>query len=475
MKPNHISSNDSDKHIEIKKEQITLHTHEAFSYKYIHFSVPEDAAKVGITLSYERRDGYPKVFFSFFDPNQYRGSHFNKKQNGIGNCDFWVSRSHSSAGCIPGEIPAGEWQLLLDIRELEKESVITMKIYCEKSAHEETQAPAAFSDTRVVKAQTGWYQGELHTHSTESDGTLEVDKLIQLGFEKGLDFLAISDHFTTSQWWRMGKSAVPNMILLNSMELTAIKGHANLHGIKQQVDTFIDRDDWDINDAADETHKQGGLFCVNHALLSGTLGWQIFDIDWHKVDLMEIYHSMVGPNNSPTLSLWDGLLREGYRIIGVAGTDVHNPERDVAEIGETVTRVFAEELSAEGILNGLKAGNVCISKGPALDFWIENSHGEKAVTGEEIASFGNPITLSMQIKSRTPLRVMLIRDGFFLHSTLFEPGKQNSDVISYVDPLPGKGFYRIELHTIKDDPRYYEAEWRDFETIQGLSNPIWVN
>ena len=40
-----------------------------------------------------------------------------------------------------------------------------------------------------------FYRGNLHTHSTRSDGRLEPEEVIGRYRERGYDFLALTDHF----------------------------------------------------------------------------------------------------------------------------------------------------------------------------------------------------------------------------------------------------------------------------------------
>ena len=39
-----------------------------------------------------------------------------------------------------------------------------------------------------------WYKGNLHTHTTESDGRLSPLETIRIYAEHGYDFLALTDH-----------------------------------------------------------------------------------------------------------------------------------------------------------------------------------------------------------------------------------------------------------------------------------------
>ena len=459
-------------HTIIIKKEIVIPADFAEPYIDLYFSVPEGAKKVGVRSSHTRKDSFPWIYISLFDPLKFRGSQLRYLRNGKVTYDMWVSQLDSSFGCIPGEIPDGEWRIQLDITQLKEPAAVLYEIYFETDAPAKKQLTPYF-DKRVINKKPGWYKGELHSHTRESDGVLTVSELIEKARASELDFLAITDHFTVSQWWRIDEAELLDMVLINSSEITSQFGHANIHGIKEWVDVFIDRDNWSADQAAEETHKQGGLFCINHAT-SSLLGWRHYDFNWENADLYEIYHSLEGPNNMPQISFWDALLREGYRIIGVAGTDCHNPENEIEELGKVVTWVHTRELSAIGILEGLRNGNVFVSFEPKMEFTVENSRGETAVMGESIQSSSQPLKLAVSIESSQSLRMTIIKNGLFLHSAILEPGEDAKQVIEFEDDKPGRCYYRVELHQIFTNPTYWGIEWRDYKTIQALGNPIWV-
>ena len=89
---------------------------------------------------------------------------------------------------------------------------------------------------------------------------------------------------------------------------------------------------------------------------------------------MEIYHNLEGANNNFQPGLWDLLLNQGHRIIGVGGTDSHDPFTGTDRLNQVVTWVYADELSEAGIIAGLRSGTAYISKRPELVL-LENEKG----------------------------------------------------------------------------------------------------
>ncbi len=459
--------------ITVLKKLIVISPDFPHPYLTLHFSVPVQATKVGVRSSHLRSNHRPRIYLSLFDPDKYRGTQMTNVRDGNVAYDLWVTQGSSAHGCVPGPIPDGEWRVQVDVSKLDGPVEVDLEVYYELDGARQP-CILSFVDQRILDNEERFYRGELHAHSSESDGELSVTELIDHASEAGLDFLSISDHFTASQWYRVDGSRLPELILLNSVEITSQRGHANLQGINEWVDVFIDREDWSANHAAEETHRAGGLFCVNHAF-SGELGWRHFDLDWSLVDLLEVFHSLEGPNNIAQIGMWDALLREGFRIIGVSGTDLHNPANEIERLGRTVTWVHARELSTGGILEGLKTGRVFVSLGPRIDFMISNADGNTSYMGGRIQSNNQPLELSISVEADLPLRCLIVKDGFFLHSKIFKPGGEPAQKYVIVDSEPRPGYYRLEFHDVVDDPDYTGIEWRDFRTLRVLSNPIWVD
>ena len=326
----------------------------------------------------------------------------------------------------------------------------------------------------VTKPESGWYKGELHAHSTESDAKYPVATVVQAAIDVGLDFFSLTDHFTVSQWRKLAPLVNDRTTLIRSCEITSHHGHANLQGLREWVDVYVDRPDWSMNDAADAAHAQGALFCVNHAY-SGTLGWRAYDFDWSKTDLFEIYHNLEAVNNNHQMPLWDRLLAAGYRIVGVGGTDSHDPFEGLHALGQLFTWVYADELSEASILAGLRRGQVYVSRGPQLRFTAANAAGDAAAMWENLTGDNEPVTFTVDVLIDRPMRLFMFRDGLPFSTKDLTPGN-DWQTVTFQDTPTKKAFYRVELHTYPVGvEEFHFIEWRDYMTFQAASNPIWVN
>ncbi len=435
------------------------------------FEVPEGASKVGLTLSFHK-ERLAQLFISLHSPEGFRGNRMNPGAKGDVVLELWVAPREASEGGIPGELRPGAWRAQLDIERLGEETDYHLEVYAEFGLRVDA-LPADYPADHVSRTEAGWYKGELHAHSTESDGKFPVATVVQAARDTELDFFALTDHFTVSQWRKLAPLVNDRMVLLRSCEVTSHQGHANLHGIPEWVDVYVDRAGWSMNQVADAVHGHSGLLCVNHPF-SGDLGWRAHDFDWQRADLMEIYHNLEGANNHSHLPLWDHHLRLGRRIVGVGGIDSHNPFEGTHKLGQLVTWIYAPELSERGIIEGLRGGRVYVSRGPELRFTAVARDGERAEMWESLPLGRGPVHFEVEVKSEEPQRLFIFKNGYPFDSLAVEGSNGRWQTLTFSDEPEQTAYYRLELHSVFENETYPGIDWRDFSTTQALSNPIWV-
>jgi hypothetical protein len=435
------------------------------------FQVPPQASKVGLTLSFHKKK-LAQLFLSLHSPEGFRGNVMNPSAKGEVVLNLWVSPDDSSEGGLVGPLPTGEWTAQINVERMGEETDYRLVVYAD---FDPVPNPLLFDypENHIVKAEAGWYKGELHGHSTESDGKWPVEDVIQAVQDIGLDYFALTDHFTVSQWRKMAPLQNQRTALIRSCEITSHLGHANLHGIKRWVNVYVDQPGWSFNQAADDVHLQNGLFCVNHAF-SGDLSMHDFDFDWHKADLIEVYHSLEGINNLHQISWWDHLLLTGHRIIGVGGTDSHHPYDGKHAMGNVLTWVYADELSEKGIIAGLCRGRVYISKGAEIFFNATNAAGESAEMWETLDSQNQPVTFHLRVKCEESLWLFIFKNGLLFDVFPIENRPGAWEDLSFNDQPSARSYYRVEFHKEFHDSTYPGLYWRDHLTFKAASNPIFV-
>jgi len=258
-----------------------------------------------------------------------------------------------------------------------------------------------------------WYRGDLHVHSQHSDGDSTVAGIIARAESLGFDFFAITDHDTAMGdnpvQWADPAYRSDRMVLLYGVEWTTEQGHANIWAPCPFDYQNIWRANLDKNPeaAAEESHRQGALFSINHPAAS------VFTTPWEypvsdDIDAVEVWNSLYRfPNLSiwADHSFWDGLLRGGRRIPCVGGSDTHMLEGWMSQfwgLGNPTTWVYAEALTGEAILNGIQEGHVSISyaaDAARLDFMADADRDGtwETMMGDMIPEAGQPVNFKVGV------------------------------------------------------------------------------
>ena len=228
-----------------------------------------------------------------------------------------------------------------------------------------------------------WFKGNIHTHTTESDGDDTPGNVVRWYRRHGYDFLVLSDHnhltlFEYAEGRRRFKR--PLMVPGEEVTLSIHEGrtpiHINAIGISRVVEPIDAKETVPTLQAnVDAIIGAGGIASINHP----NSRWS-FDHDHIKevtgATLLEIYNGHPtsnvhgAPGKASYEEIWDGVLSAGRTIFGVATDDSHHykdfhPARSNPGRGWIVVR--AEALEVEAILDGLSHGRFYSSTGVELD------------------------------------------------------------------------------------------------------------
>jgi hypothetical protein len=399
---------------------------------------------------------------------------------------------------------AGRWKLVVHKRILDEPLALRVRVLAGPSratraggageAGVLADGPGFSFDFAVPDSRPGWYCGELHLHSDMSTGRADVATIARVAVERGLDFLGLTDHFTPSHWPRIEELEASGRrpLFLRSLELAGDRGHANLHGLRFWPDPFPDDSDGAVaaflgrkvvgsmEEAAALVHAQGGLFCINHPLSAG-VAWRYGDFPLEKADLFEVACLPDGPASFLYPTLWDGLLREGFRLTGVGSSDSHDPEQDGPwALGRIRNWVRAASLSREGILAGLASGESYVAVGPSRLSFVARNSGRPDLElpmGSTVSlKSGETCGFEVGLENHPSGNLFVIKDGF-IHDVRYVPGNPGRDVLKYSigrEDLPAQGsvFLRVEFHEDLEKARYHGMAFRDHRSLRLLSNPI---
>lgn len=409
--------------------QITGADHQ--TYKPVTFDVPAGVTRLSVAFDYTGREDKTVVDLGLLDPIRFRG------WSGGAKKAFFVSAEAATASYLPGPLPAGKWTLLLGVPNARPNAKAT---YEARIWFQRTPAPLP---AVLPKATTpGWYRGDLHMHTAHSDGgcvtgdapraPCPVYRTVLAAQAASLDFIAITDHNTTSQAEAMAElqPAFPGLLLIPGREVTTFQGHANVFGPTAFIDFRLgSKTVPTLRDLQRAVKAAGGVFSINHpAAPSGEqcmgCGWTVKDTDYDAVQAIEVAN---GGNEKALgdfegvlsgVPFWEAQLNQGRRITAVGGSDNHDagiPHDKPSAVGRPATVVHAEGLSTEAILAGLRAGRVFIDLDGTRDRMLDltaTTGGRKAVMGETLAvKAGETVTFTAVVSNLDVAGLEVIRDG----------------------------------------------------------------
>jgi histidinol phosphatase-like PHP family hydrolase len=217
-----------------------------------------------------------------------------------------------------------------------------------------------------------FWRGNLHTHSTLSDGGLAPEQVIEAYKDAGYDFVQLSEHFMERFNWPIADTR-----RRRSNNFTTLIG-GELHAPSTTVGEL-----WHILaaglplDFAPPAPGETGPELAARAQAHGAFvaiahpAWSQLTIEdgraLRDAHAVEIYNhgSAVENDRGDGFYLMDQLLNEGCRLTGVATDDAHFRHGDHDAFGGFV-EVKAETLDPEALLEALKSGHFYSSQGPRI-------------------------------------------------------------------------------------------------------------
>lgn len=220
-----------------------------------------------------------------------------------------------------------------------------------------------------------WCKGNVHTHTTRSDGDADPEIVVDWYKNHNYDFLVLSDH---NHRTILDEYDDDNLILIPGEEVSArILGgdtpiHLNGIGISRVIEPIdaggvVETLQANVNLIT----QAGGIASLNHP--NG--GWAYDHNDINQIEgatLLEVYNGWPGSNTEggpgkfSGEEIWDKVLSSGKIIFGIAVDDAHHYSdfnHTMANPGRGWIVVDAAKLTAKSILDSLIAGEFYFSTG----------------------------------------------------------------------------------------------------------------
>jgi len=326
-----------------------------------------------------------------------------------------------------------------------------------------------FFQINFSNAQQGnWYMGDLHAHSTHSDGKSSVTQVLKDAEQKGFQFFVITDHdniYTSQQGtintWTDTAYHSSSMILLYGVEWTTDNGHACIwNSAPFPYDSIYNANL--LNDPKKTlmfTEQYNCLMSINHPL-NDFLTWNYgFDFDFKSMELLNGPYGYFLSKNDKVVELWDSLLVAGRRINGVGGSDMHELNSFLPQVyphlGSPSTHVYSSSATSEGILDGLKKGHVVVSNSttePFLEFAADtnNDNNIDIMMGDNMVSTSNNVNFQLKfIGAGTNYSVDIIKNGeVYKQLSISESNNENE----FSDQVLSQTYYRAVLKNSSGNP-----------------------
>jgi hypothetical protein len=329
------------------------------------------------------------------------------------------------------------------------------------------------------------YVGNLHMHTTTSDGHSTHDEVAEAAIKAGLDFIVITDHniLPTSfeGYYYRGFDRILRLIgeEVHDVERVPERSHLLIYGAGEELSAHSAQPENLIR----EVRRRGGLSFLAHPCDCGVPGFDQPELSWDDWDVegytgIEIWNFMTsfkcllrsrahavfyslfpsriqrGPEPN-LLDRWDRLLGSGKRIVAIGGADAHALPVKAGPLRRTIfpyewlfmavnTHVLLEDpLSGEASVDGqrifdaIKRGRCFVGHDrlAGTHGFMFRAHSEfgKAIMGDRLR-----FRLGATLQVSTPLdaEIRIIREGRVMREW---PTTQHG-VLNIGEP----GAYRVE-------------------------------
>ena len=274
---------------------------------------------------------------------------------------------------------------------------------------------------RILENRGNWYKGNLHMHTTVSDGDMDPIEAIGIYRSAGYDFIAITDHRKAGYLWQDDEFLIlPGVEWDTGDTISAPVYHILGIGMTRETADFYHgalyegaplgntrSGVWSTGRAGrqryhphpqaiiDAIRKAGGIAILAHPAWSVMSPEEMYDL--HGLSGAEIFNTISGypfnPGRDEASYYWDIWAKKGKLVNAFAGDDAHHYE---GEQTKAFTMVNAPVLQVDAIMDALKRGNFYASTGPRF-----HSIDLDTETGEILVECSRDVQ-AVIFKSNTP-------------------------------------------------------------------------
>jgi len=200
-----------------------------------------------------------------------------------------------------------------------------------------------------------WYKGQMHCHSTQSDGAFSPQDVVSRYAHLGYDFIALTDHEKITK--------VTGSILVLGQEhgkgSTESTGETHMNCINISYAPYKYAPE---QERVDNMTAQGGIVTLNHpSIYKYAYEDEVMAAltDYTCLEIANGYYVSMA-----TIGWWDDALTAGKMVWGLAADDAHGAS-DYGK-GWIVVR-SSGDLSTDNIIDAIKRGSFYASTGAVID------------------------------------------------------------------------------------------------------------
>ena len=454
-------------------------------FVYLPVEVPRGVREIAVSYTYDKPavpSGTPgnALDIGIFDE---RGTappgHGFRGWSGGFRTEFAISAERATPGYLAGPVRPGTWHVVLGPytvapQGMEYEVGVTLR-YGERGS---TPRPA-YPPHRARGRGRAWYRGDCHLHTVHSDGRRTPEDVAAAARAAGLDFIATTEHNTTSGHGAWQGLWGEDLLILCGEEVTTRNGH--YLAIGTDPGTFVDwryraRDDA-YGRYVRTVHRAGGLVVPAHPNCP-YVGCQ-WKFGYAGADAIEVWNGPWTADDELALAAWDNMLAaagreragggEGRWTPAMGNSDAH---REPQVVGLPQTVVHAEDLSRAAVLEGIRRGRSWLAESSGIELAL-SATGPRG----EHAGIGERLRVAPDAEVTVRLEVSGVPDG--TARLLTDQGEMRSE------RLPASGSGTVAWRTTASLASYVRAEIRRPRPggaspelpgpMAAMTNPLWLD
>jgi hypothetical protein len=118
--------------------------------------------------------------------------------DGCANHHVDIGLTQATSGYVPGPLPAGRWNVVIDEHSILADAPVTytinvMGVTGTTTEHVVTPTAKRAKPIATARQIPGWYRGDLHAHTLHSDAAWDAMAFAAFIRARGLDFATLSD------------------------------------------------------------------------------------------------------------------------------------------------------------------------------------------------------------------------------------------------------------------------------------------